>query len=150
MASFKQLLGLTLLSLSVVLSHADDSLNLAAYKGKVVYIDFWASWCGPCKESFPWMKKIHQQHQQDGLVILAVNVDQDKKLADQFLSEFNPDFKVIFDKNGKLAEDFKVNSMPSSYVIDRQGKPRFKHKGFHGTKQNQYEGELQSLLNEKP
>ena len=149
MASFKQLLGLTVLSLSAVLSHADDSLNLEAYKGKVVYIDFWASWCGPCKESFPWMKKIHQQHQQDGLVILAVNVDQDKKLADQFLSEFNPDFKVIFDKNGKLAEDFKVNSMPSSYVLDRQGKPRFKHKGFHGNKTSQYETELQTLLNEK-
>lgn len=138
-------LGASLLALSSTLTHA-DTLNLDQYKGKVVYIDFWASWCGPCRESFPWMKKMQQQYGKDGLVIIAINVDQDKKLADKFLSEFKPEFNVLFDKDGKLAEDFKVSSMPSSYVLDREGKPRFKHKGFHLDKQSQYETELNSLL----
>ena len=138
-------LGASLLALSSTLTHADN-LNLDSYKGKVVYVDFWASWCGPCRESFPWMKKMQQQYGKDGLVIIAVNVDQDKKLADKFLSEFKPEFNVLFDKDGKLAEDFKVSSMPSSYVLDREGKPRFKHKGFHLDKQSQYETELNSLL----
>ncbi|HNI62796.1 MAG TPA: TlpA disulfide reductase family protein, partial [Agitococcus sp.] len=131
-------LGASLLALSSTLTHA-DTLNLDQYKGKVVYVDFWASWCGPCRESFPWMKKMQQQYGKDGLVIIAINVDQDKKLADKFLSEFKPEFNVLFDKDGKLAEDFKVSSMPSSYVLDREGKPRFKHKGFHLDKQSQYE-----------
>ena len=138
-------LGASLLALSSTLTHADN-LNLDSYKGKVVYVDFWASWCGPCRESFPWMKKMQQQYGKDGLVIIAINVDQDKKLADKFLSEFKPEFNVLFDKDGKLAEDFKVSSMPSSYVLDREGKPRFKHKGFHLDKQSQYETELNSLL----
>ncbi len=138
-------LGASLLALSSTLTHADN-LNLDSYKGKVVYVDFWASWCGPCRESFPWMKKMQQQYGKDGLVIIAINVDQDKKLADKFLSEFKPEFNVLFDKDGKLAEDFKVSSMPSSYVLDREGKPRFKHKGFHLEKQSQYETELNSLL----
>ena len=138
-------LGASLLALSSTLTHA-DTLNLDQYKGKVVYVDFWASWCGPCRESFPWMKKMQQQYGKDGLVIIAINVDQDKKLADKFLTEFKPEFSVLFDKDGKLAEDFKVSSMPSSYVLDREGKPRFKHKGFHLDKQSQYETELNSLL----
>ena len=138
-------LGASLLALSSTLTHADN-LNLDSYKGKVVYVDFWASWCGPCRESFPWMKKMQQQYGKDGLVIIAINVDQDKKLADKFLSEFKPEFNVLFDKDGTLAEDFKVSSMPSSYVLDREGKPRFKHKGFHLDKQSQYETELNSLL----
>ncbi|MCB1660098.1 MAG: TlpA family protein disulfide reductase [Pseudomonadales bacterium] len=144
--SLKKILSISLLSLMASLSYASDTLNLDQYKGKVVYVDFWASWCGPCRESFPWMKKMQQQYGKDGLVIIAINVDQDKKLADKFLSEFKPEFNVLFDKDGKLAEDFKVSSMPSSYVLDKDGKPRFKHKGFHLDKQSQYETELNSLL----
>ncbi|MCB1673482.1 MAG: TlpA family protein disulfide reductase [Pseudomonadales bacterium] len=144
--SLKKILSVSLLSLMASLSYASDTLNLDQYKGKVVYVDFWASWCGPCRESFPWMKKMQQQYGKDGLVIIAINVDQDKKLADKFLSEFKPEFNVLFDKDGKLAEDFKVSSMPSSYVLDKDGKPRFKHKGFHLDKQSQYETELNSLL----
>lgn len=125
-----------------------DDLNLAAYKGKVVYIDFWASWCGPCRQSFPWMKGLHDAKAKDGLVIIAVNVDQEKKLADAFLSEFSPSFKIVFDPAGKLATEFKVAGMPSAYIIDRDGKPRFKHIGYHFEKREQYEQEIQSLLDE--
>jgi len=125
-----------------------NDLNLAAYKGKVVYVDFWASWCGPCRQSFPWMKSLHDAKAKDGLVIIAVNVDQEKKLADAFLAEFSPNFNIVFDQAGQLATEFKVAGMPSAYIIDRDGKPRFKHIGFHLEKREQYEQEIQSLLNE--
>ena len=94
MKKITQWLGVAVLTVSSTLTMAADTLNLDAYKGKVVYVDFWASWCGPCRESFPWMKKIQQQYGKDGLVVIAVNVDQEKKLADDFLNEFKPEFKV--------------------------------------------------------
>lgn len=146
---FKRLLQPLLVSL-LCLSPAvfADELNLDAYRGKVVYVDFWASWCGPCRQSFPWMKSLQDAKSKEGLVIIAVNVDQDKKLADAFLAEFTPSFKVIFDPAGKLAIDFKVSGMPSAYIIDRDGKPRFKHIGYHFEKRTQYEQEIQTLLNE--
>jgi thiol-disulfide isomerase/thioredoxin len=127
---------------------ASSDLNLDAYKGKVVYIDFWASWCGPCKQSFPWMKAMHEKYNKEGLVILAVNVDQEKKKADDFLKEYTPDFPVIFDSTGTLATQFKVQTMPSSYMLDRNGKPRYRHLGFHDAKRNAYEKEIRELLSD--
>ena len=146
----KRLLSaVTLLSCFVAPSIWADELNLSAYKGKVVYIDFWASWCGPCRQSFPWMKTLQDEKAKEGLVIIAVNVDQEKKLADDFLAEFSPSFKIIFDPEGKLATEFKVAGMPSAYIIGRDGKPRFKHIGYHNDKRDQYEKEIQTLLDEK-
>ncbi|MDI1301281.1 MAG: TlpA disulfide reductase family protein [bacterium] len=128
---------------------AAPQLDLAAYKGKVVYIDFWASWCGPCRQSFPWMKDMQAKYGRDGFVIIAINVDQEKKLADKFLAEFNPAFTVLFDSNGTLASQFKVQTMPSSFMLDRNGQPRFKHLGFHEGKRADYEQEITQLLSEK-
>lgn len=145
----RRLLLSLLLALPFAATHAAD-LDLAAHKGKVVYVDFWASWCGPCRQSFPWMKAMHEKYGKDGLVILAINVDQEKPLADAFVAEFNPAFPVIFDRKGELASQFKVQTMPSSYLLDRQGKPRFRHLGFHEAKRDQYEKEFQQLLAEQP
>lgn len=145
----RRLLLSLLLALPFAAAHAGD-LDLAAYKGKVVYVDFWASWCGPCRQSFPWMKAMHEKYGKDGLAIIAVNVDQEKKLADAFLAEYNPAFTLLFDSKGELASQFKVQTMPSSYLLDRQGKPRFKHLGFHEAKREQYEKEFQQLLAEQP
>lgn len=143
------LLPLLLVATVIGTAHAAaPDLNLASYHGKVVYVDFWASWCGPCKQSFPWMKAMHEKYGKDGLVILAINVDQEKKLADSFLKEFSPAFPVIFDSTGTLASQFKVQTMPSSYLLDRNGKPRFKHLGFHDNKRALYEKEIHDLLSE--
>lgn len=145
----KRLLQVFALSFIVISSWGvANELNLAAYKGKVVYIDFWASWCSPCRQSFPWMKELQAAKGKDGLVIIAVNVDQEKNLADTFLAEFSPNFKIVFDPAGQLATEFKVAGMPSAYIIDRDGKPRFKHIGYHHEKRSQYAQEIQTLLDE--
>ncbi|MDP2226069.1 MAG: TlpA disulfide reductase family protein [Moraxellaceae bacterium] len=128
---------------------ATPVLDLDTYKGKVVYVDFWASWCGPCRQSFPWMTAMHNKYSKDGLVVVAVNVDQEKAKADAFLREFQPAFTLIFDSKGTLTTDYKVQTMPSSYLIGRDGKPRFRHLGFHDAKRDLYEKELRDLLAEK-
>ncbi len=150
MIKFLLRLGLTAVLTTAILPAAfADELNLTTYAGKVVYVDFWASWCAPCRQSFPWMNNLHKQKARDGLVIIAVNVDQDLKLADQFIKQFNPAFSILFDSNGKLASSFNVAGMPSAYIIGRDGKIRFTHIGFHENKTEQYEQEIQSLLDEK-
>ena len=103
---------------------------IASHKGKVVYLDFWASWCGPCRKSFPWMNTMQQQYQPQGLVIISVNVDNEKALAEEFLAEVPTNFTVFYDPKGKVARKFKLRGMPSSYLIDRTGKMVSAHVGF--------------------
>jgi thiol-disulfide isomerase/thioredoxin len=106
------------------------AIDLAAYKGKVVYLDFWASWCVPCRQSFPWMNQMQRQYGKDGLVILAVNMDQVRTEADAFLKQYPAEFTVRFDPQGGLAQTFKVRGMPTSALLDRDGKTLLLHEGF--------------------
>jgi len=138
---------LTLLGAST--TRADDDLNLAALQGKVVYLDFWASWCAPCRKSFPWMDAMQRTYAERGLVVVAVNLDQERALADEFVREFSPHFRIMFDSKGALAEAFKVSGMPSSFVIDRRGVVRYRHVGFREQTQAALDDELRALVAEK-
>ncbi len=135
---------------SAAASNQATDIDWTQYKGKVVYIDFWASWCGPCRQSFPWMNAMHQQYAKDGLVVLAINVDQEPGKAAEFLKEVPAQFTIKYDPKGKLAEQFGVQTMPSSFILDRQGKPASKHMGFHEANVPEYEQELKALLAQKP
>lgn len=106
------------------------SLDLTQYKGKVIYVDFWASWCGPCQKSFPAMNSMREQYNDDDLVMLAINVDNDKSAAAQFLQKHPAKFDVIYDPDGVIAEQFQVEAMPSTYIFDQSGKAKYLHKGF--------------------
>ena len=117
-------------------------------KGKVVYLDFWASWCGPCRESFPWMQEMHERYGEDGLEIIAVNLDQEPYLAKKFLNKYQPTFRIEYDGKGDMAEEFRVQSMPTSFLIGRDGKARKKHSGFHADDRASYEDEIRNLLEE--
>ena len=130
-------------------SAASLPLDLDAYKGKVVYLDFWASWCGPCKLSFPWMNDAQAHFGPAGLVIVAVNVDHDRALAEKFLSQHGASFKVLFDPKGQLASQYKVAGMPTSVVIGRDGKIHFEHTGFFENREDEYELQISQLLQEK-
>jgi cytochrome c biogenesis protein CcmG, thiol:disulfide interchange protein DsbE len=129
--------------------HAAASLDLTGLRGRVVYIDFWASWCGPCRQSFPWMEAMKSTYEAQGLEIVAVNLDRDRADADRFLRLFHPTFDVRFDPKGDLAEFYKVQGMPSSVVIDRHGVARFTHVGFRPVDGAIYEAQLRELLAEK-
>jgi len=124
-------------------------LDLSAYRGKVVYLDFWASWCGPCKQSFPWMETLKDTYDRQGLTVIAVNLDMDRADADKFLDRFRPTFEVRFDPKGKLATFYKVHAMPSSVLIDRHGVTRFTHEGYRPVDGATYEAQVQELLAEK-
>ena len=122
---------------------------IASHIGQVIYLVFWASWCGPCRKSFPWMNNMQEKYQQQGLVIISVNVDNSKALADEFLAEVPANFNVFYDPKGKVARKFKLKGMPSSYIIDRSGKMVSAHVGFTESKKMKYEEELKTLLNKK-
>ena len=107
-----------------------EPLDLSALRGRVVYLDFWASWCAPCRQSFPWMQSMQQTYGARGLSVLAIDVDHDRADAERFLKEFHPGFEVRFDPDGTWAQQFKVTGMPTSLIIDRRGTVRFTHIGF--------------------
>lgn len=117
--------------------------------GHVVYVDFWASWCVPCRKSFPWMADMQNKFRDQGFRVVTINVDAEHHLAEEFLTENVANFPVIFDPQGKVAETFKLKGMPSSFVFDRAGKIKYSHVGFFSNKQKSYELELTRLLSEK-
>ena len=109
---------------------ANGEVTPAQFKGKVVYVDFWASWCKPCKKSFPWLNQLQQKYKDQGLVVLAINLDKEKYLADAFLEKIPANFIVAFDAEGETAKSFNIKGMPSSYLIDRNGFVMGRHSGF--------------------
>jgi thiol-disulfide isomerase/thioredoxin len=111
-------------------SPSAPSLPLDSLRGKVVLVDFWASWCGPCKKSFPWMNSLLEKHSSEGLVILAVNLDKKRADADAFLAKQEAGPRIVFDPGGVLAKSYALQAMPSSFIYDRRGTLREKHLGF--------------------
>ncbi|WP_417560855.1 TlpA disulfide reductase family protein [Marinomonas sp.] len=126
----------------------NQKISLEMEKGQVVLVDFWASWCGPCRESFPWMTSMQAKYKDQGLKVIAINLDQEKGQALDFLEEFKPGFSVLFDTKAELPEDFGVIGMPTSFLIDRQGNIRATHVGFHQKNINEYESAIAKLLAE--
>lgn len=121
---------------------------LGALHGKVVLLDFWASLCAPCRRSFPWMNALQQQHGNAGLVVIAVNVDHDRPLADTFLRKVPVSFRLDQGASAELARRLGVQAMPTSFLIDRQGRVRARHAGFREAQRAERENELTLLLEE--
>lgn len=130
----------------LTLTHT-QATTLTDLKGKVVYVDFWASWCVPCRRSFPWMNQMQRQYGDD-LVILAINLDQEPALAQQFLQDNPAAFHIEFNPSGELAQAYQVVGMPSSYLIDKSGQVRYAHTGFFKKNLSQYEQSIAQLIAE--
>ncbi len=125
---------------------ADGRFFSAAHKDKIVYLDFWATWCAPCRASFPWMNEMREKYADQGLQIVAVSIDADRALARQFADELDAQFEVGYDPEGKVADLFQVNAMPTSVIIGKNGKLIEVHKGFTDAKKPDYEASIVAAL----
>lgn len=118
---------------------------------RVVIVDFWASWCGPCKQSFPVYTDLQREYGSRGLVIVAVNVDRNARDMEKFLQRHAPGFSVVRDAAQQLVAQVAVPTMPTAYIVDRHGTVRFVHQGFHGEKsRTEYITQIETLLSEAP
>lgn len=120
--------------------------QLDKYKGEVVYIDFWASWCGPCRKSLPWLSEVQAKYQPQGLKVLTINMDFRKNLAEEFLLKYQINLPVLYDPKGRIARKFNLKGMPSSILVDREGKIINQHSGFSESKIEQYQNSIEDAL----
>jgi thiol-disulfide isomerase/thioredoxin len=127
----------------------DQPTTLQQYAGKVIYLDFWASWCSPCRTSFPLLNKLHEKLKTQGFEVVAVNLDEDKTDAEKFLHKFPVDFTVLRDANGEWSDQFVVESMPTAFIIDKQGVVQKIHHGFASGDINELEEKITQLLAQK-
>jgi thiol-disulfide isomerase/thioredoxin len=126
-------------------------VRLADFKGKVVLLDFWASWCGPCREEMPFLVELHRSWCDSGLAVLAVNIDKDSTNIVKFLNALKekPAFTILWDKTATLPPPYKLEGMPTTVIIDRSGIVRFRHMGFKSENKMKYVTEIKMLLDQK-
>ena len=142
----RRILLISLLLAWAQVTHANDNLDLSSYEGKVVIVDFWASWCEPCRQSFPWMNAMHDKYASKGLVIIAVNVDRDAANATAFLEKYPAKFEILYDPKARLAKEYNIEIMPSSIIFGRNGSILDRHSGFKVNRQNEYEATIRKAL----
>jgi len=123
-----------------------ETVSLAPLRGRVVYVDFWASWCAPCRRSFPWMNALQARYGKDGLAIVGVNVDKRRDDAERFLRDTPASFTIAYDASGATPAAYDVKGMPSSYLIDRKGNVVAVEEGFHDERRDDVEAQIRALL----
>jgi len=131
------------------LKSADGSnIRLSEHRGQVVLLNFWASWCGPCRQEFPHLDALHQRYADLGFTVFGVNVEQDRASADKILREIPVTFPVLFDDNNVVSELYKVDAMPMTVLVDRNGVVRALHRGYKPGYEDTYDKEVRALLKE--
>jgi len=123
-----------------------EIVALDKLRGKVVYVDFWASWCGPCRRSFPWMAQMQKKYGASGFTVVAVNVDKKRADADRFLQAVPAPFTVVYDPEGATPSAWNVKAMPSSFVIDTKGNVAFVEAGFRDDDVAELESQIKALI----
>jgi len=125
---------------------SDQQRSLADYRGKVVYLDFWASWCGPCRKSMPFMEILHQELQPQGLEIVAVNLDDEQAPALDFIKRYGVTYTNLFDGSSSSMDTFGVIGMPTALLIDRDGVVNWVHVGFSSEDEAEIRQRIEALL----
>jgi cytochrome c biogenesis protein CcmG, thiol:disulfide interchange protein DsbE len=121
-------------------------VRLAEMKGKLVYLDFWASWCVPCKQSFPWMNEMQAKYGPQGLVVIGVSVDNKRGDAEAFLKDTPAKFTIAFDTKGDTPKTYAIKGMPSSFLIGPDGKLLLAHTGFKDADKKDIEDKIRAAL----
>ncbi len=128
---------------------AGGDVSLAALKGEVVLINFWATWCGPCRQEMPLLEQIYQRYRPLGFTLLGVNVEEDSEGALRWLQQVPVSFPVLFDRENRVSKLYDVTAMPSTVIVDRQGRVRYVHYGYTPGTENLYQDQIRSLIREK-
>jgi thiol-disulfide isomerase/thioredoxin len=123
-----------------------EPVALDKLRGKVVYVDFWASWCGPCRRSFPWMNEMQQKYGASGFTVVAINVDKKRSDAERFLVQNPANFTVVYDEAGATPAAYGVKGMPSSYLVDARGNVTFVERGFLDESKAELESRVAALV----
>jgi len=126
----------------------DATLALSNYRGKVVYIDFWASWCGPCQTAMPLIEQLSKEFPADQFQVLAVNLDDKPEKAKAFLAAHKVSYPSVSDPQGNLPKSFGLKTMPTSYLIDRAGVVRYVHPGFRASDIDDLRKKIREVLNQ--
>jgi peroxiredoxin len=129
-------------------SHSGQNLKLSEHRGEVVLINFWASWCGPCRQEMPLLSELHNKYKALGFTVLGVNVEQDSSEAKKLLKESPVSFPVLYDNDSVVSKQYDVVAMPSTVLVDRNGKMRFLHKGYKPGEEEIYLEMVRSLIRE--
>jgi thiol-disulfide isomerase/thioredoxin len=108
----------------------NTTISLDQYRGQVIYLDFWASWCNPCQKSFSWMNTMQSRYGDEGFKIVAINLDTSREKAREFLKKNPALFDVVYDPERKTADAYKLSAMPNSFLINKEGEVIYSHKGF--------------------
>lgn len=122
--------------------------ELAQHRGEVVLVNFWASWCGPCREEMPILEGIHRKYKPLGFTLLGVNVEPDAKAAEAFLKATPVSFPVAYDPESKVSRLYEVAGMPSTVIVDRKGTVRYVHRGYKPGDENEYLNQIRALVRE--
>jgi thiol-disulfide isomerase/thioredoxin len=127
-------------------SAGSDAFDISHYRGRVVVVDFWASWCKPCRQSMPWLNEMRSRYASSGLVVVGINVDAERADAERFLKDTPVEFEIFFDPRGELARRFDLKGMPSTLVFDRNGTLVETHIGFRQATRDAREASLHQLI----
>jgi peroxiredoxin len=130
-------------------ARAGDEVALSGLRGQVVMINFWASWCGPCRKEMPFLDQIYQRYHALGFVMLGVNVEQDSAAAEGWLKDTPVTFPILFDRRNEVSKLYDVTAMPSTVIVDRQGHLRYVHYGYTPGTENEYQDQIRALIRER-
>jgi len=124
------------------------NLRLQEQRGRVVLVNFWATWCGPCRQEMPHMNRLYEKYRSSGFVLLGVNVDEDPRNAAGVAAKLGVKFPVLLDTDKKVSKLYDLSTMPSTVLIDRDGRVRYVHRGYLDGYENTYEKQIRELLKE--
>jgi peroxiredoxin len=129
-------------------SRSGENIKLSELRGNVVMVNFWASWCGPCRQEMPLLQQLYDRYQGMGFTLLGVNVDEEPTAAEKMLKEIPVNFPVLYDSDNKVSKQYQVKAMPSTFMVDRDGNVRFLHKGYKPGYEDEYQQQIRTLLRE--
>jgi peroxiredoxin len=124
------------------------NIKLSELRGQVVMVNFWASWCGPCRQEMPLLQQLFDRYQSLGFSLLGVNVDEDRAAADKMLSDVPVSFPILYDDRSKVSKQYQVKAMPTTIMVDRDGRIRYLHKGYKPGYEEDYQQQIRELLRE--